>query len=236
MKTYVEEIQPNPEQPRQTFLRESIESMSRSLKSDGQLQPIILIQRANHLLIFDGECRWRSAKALGWKTIQAVIISEPSSLHRKALLTSLHREDLNPLDKAEAIVYELSTVTGLNVQDVPRILSTVIRRLNAQKQIQSIVDTITASAAEQEQALEILDLSESEKAVLRILLDLQLNPASIDANVFPMLTLPEDLKVAIRNGLKGVHALALHKLSAKNLGLSEDKAKSVRERTTHKVI
>lgn len=232
----LEQIQPNSEQPRQTFLPESIESMSRSLRSDGQLQPIILIQRANHLLIFDGERRWRSAKVLGWTTIQAVIIPEPLSLHRKALLTSLHREDLNHLDKAEAIVRELSTVTKLNVQDIPRILSTVIRRLNAQKRIQPIVDMITASATEQEQALEILDLNESEKAVLRTLLDLQLNPASIDANIFPILALPEDLKIAIRSGLKGVHALALHKLSAKNLGLPEEKAKLLREQTTHKVI
>lgn len=41
----IEQIEPNPEQPRQTFLPESIESMSRSLAEDGQLQPIILIQR-----------------------------------------------------------------------------------------------------------------------------------------------------------------------------------------------
>lgn len=87
------QIKPNPEQPRQTFLPESIESMSRSLAVDGQLEPIILIQRAN-LVIFDGERRWRSASALGWDTLQAVVIPEPVALHRKALLTSLHREDL----------------------------------------------------------------------------------------------------------------------------------------------
>nr|WP_242045769.1 MULTISPECIES: ParB/RepB/Spo0J family partition protein [unclassified Calothrix] len=194
----LEQIEPNPEQPRQTFLPESIESMSRSLSRDGQLQPIILIQRGNHLLIFDGERRWRSAKILGWPTIQAVIIPEPVTLHRKALLTSLHREDLNPLDKAEAIVREISTITGLDAQDIPRLLSTVIRRLNAQKRIKPVLELVTADIKEQEQELEILDISESEKAVLRVLLDLQLNPASIDANIFPMLSLAEDLKIARR--------------------------------------
>ncbi|MEH1823695.1 MAG: ParB/RepB/Spo0J family partition protein [Nostoc sp.] len=232
----IEQIEPNIEQPRQTFLTESLESMSRSLASDGQLQPVILIQRENHLLIFDGERRWRSAKALGWQTLEAVIIPEPTGLHRKALLTSLHREDLNPLDKAEAIARELSTIIGLELQDIPRILSTVIRRLNSQKRITSLVDLITADAKKQEQELESLDLSDSERAILSLLLDLQLNPASIDANIFPMLSLAEDLKLAIRGGLKGVHALALQKLSAKNLGLSEQKAKSIREETTHKVI
>ncbi|MCC5640688.1 ParB/RepB/Spo0J family partition protein [Nostoc sp. CHAB 5844] len=232
----IEQIQPNPEQPRQTFLTESIESMSRSLMSDGQLQPIILIQRDNHLLIFDGERRWRSAKALGWQTIQAVIIPEPASLHRKALLTSLHREDLNPLDKAEAIARELSTVTGLDSQDIPRILSTVVRRLNAQKRIKQVIELITSDATQQQQELEFLNLNESETAILKLLLDLQLNPASVDANIFPILTLPEDLKIAIRGGIKGVHAMALQKLSAKNLGLTEKKAQSIREKTTYKVI
>lgn len=232
----LEQIQPNPEQPRQTFLAESIESMSRSLISDGQLQPIILIQRDNHLLIFDGERRWRSAKALAWQTIQAVIIPEPASLHRKALLTSLHREDLNPLDKAEAIARELSTVTGLDLQDIPRILSTVVRRLNAQKRIKQVIELITSDAIQQYQELASLNLSEPETEILKLLLDLQLNPASVDANIFPMLALSEDLKIAIRGGLKGVHAMALQKLSAKNLGISEKKAQSIREKTTQKVI
>lgn len=139
-------------------------------------------------------------------------------------------------DKAEAIVREISTITGLDAQDIPRLLSTVIRRLNAQKRIKPVLELVTADIKEQEQELEILDISESEKAVLRVLLDLQLNPASIDANIFPMLSLAEDLKIAIRSGLKGVHAMALQKLSAKNLGLSEQKAQSIREKTTQKVI
>lgn len=232
----IEQIEPNPEQPRQTFLPESLESMSRSLLHDGQLEPIILMQREN-LVLFDGERRWRSAKALGWQNLQAVVIPEPAALHRKALLTSLHREDLNPLDKAEAIVRELVTNTGLESQDITRILSTVVRRLNAQKRMNTVVDLMTVTAREQQQGLATLGLSDSEQAVLGGLLDLQLNPASIDANIFPMLSLAPDLKAAIReSGLFGVHAIALQKLSAKNLGLSEEKAQSIRVNTTQIVI
>ncbi len=237
MSIPVEQIQRNPEQPRQTFLPESLESMSRSLATDGQLEPIILIGRGDSYLLFDGERRWRSAQRLGWQALQAVIISEPTDLHRKALLTSLHREDLNPLDKAEALVRELSASTGLEPLDIPRILSTAVRRLNAQKRMNSVVELMTVTPAEQQQGLANLGLSDSEQAVLAGLLDLQLNPASIDANIFPMLSLATDLKTAIReSGLFGVHALALQKLSAKNLGLSEKKAQAIRVETTHKVI
>jgi len=232
----LEKIQANPEQPRQTFLSESIESMSRSLVSDGQLEPIILIQR-EHLVIFDGERRWRSAKNLGWENLQAVIIPEPDALHRKALITSLHREDLNPLDKAEAIVRELAINTGLEPQDIPRILSTVVRRLNAQKRMNSVVGLITVTPEEQQQGLAILDLDEREAAIFTVLLDLQLNPASIDANIFPMLSLAEDLKAVIRSsGLKGVHAIALQKLSTKNLGVPELEAEEIRINVTQKVL
>lgn len=230
------QIEPNPEQPRQTFLTESIDSMCRSLKSDGQLEPIILIQRED-LVIFDGERRWRSAKALGWESLQAVVIPEPIALHRKALITSLHREDLNPLDKAEAIVRELSDQAGLDAVSIPRILSTVVRRLNKQGRMNQVVELMTATELEQQESLTAMGLDEKEQAVLALLLDLQLNPASIDANIFPMLSLAADLKTAIRtSGLKGVHAMCLQKLSAKNLGKTEKKAQSIRLKTTQKVI
>lgn len=236
LSIFLEQIQRNPEQPRQTFLPESLESMSRSLQSDGQLEPIILVQRES-LVLFDGERRWRSAKALGWQSLQAVIIPEPAALHRKALLTSLHREDLNPLDKAEAIVRELTTNTDLESQDIPRILSTTVRRLNAQKRMNQVAELMTATPEEQQQGLAFMELDDREQAVLGLLLDLQLNPASIDANIFPMLSLAPDLKAAIReSGLFGVHAMALQKLSAKNLGKTESEAQSIRVNTTQRVI
>lgn len=236
MSVSIQEIQPNPEQPRQTFLSESIESMSRSLANDGQLEPVILIQRGD-LVLFDGERRWRSAKALGWQSLQAVIIPEPTALHRKALLTSLHREDLNPLDKAEAIVRELATNTDIESDHIPRILSTVVRRLNTQKRMSFVVELMATTEEAQQQGLASMDLDKREQAVLGLLLNLQLNPASIDANIFPMLSLAPDLKAAIReSGLFGVQAMALSKLNAKNLGKTEEEAQLIRVNTTQKAI
>lgn len=235
----IEQIQLNPEQPRQTFSTASIESMCRSLKKEGQLQPIILIQRENSYLLFDGERRWRSAQKIGWKMLQAVVIPEtnPVELHRRALLTSLHREDLNPLDKAEAILREVTTQTGIKAKDIPRILATAVRRLKAQQRMNQVVELMIATTDKQKRGLASLGLETQEQDVLFELLDLQLNPASIDTNIFPMLSLADDLKAAIReSGLFGVHALALSKLSAKNLGQTEAKVKSIRVRTTQKVI
>jgi ParB family chromosome partitioning protein len=92
----IAQICPNPSQPRQTFLEESVQSMAHSLLRDGQLQPIILIEQDEQYLLFDGERRWRGARELGWETLKSVIIPKPEALHRQALLTSLHREDPQP--------------------------------------------------------------------------------------------------------------------------------------------
>ena len=234
----ISKIIQNPDQPRRTFLNESIVAMAQSLASDGQLSPIIVIaQQDEKHLLFDGERRWRAAKDIGWSTIKAVTMDAPKDLHRKALLTSLHREDLNPLDKAEAIIKEISLNAGLKADDIARVLSTVIRRLNKQKRLSEIMANLSSDSSSKNEELDDKYVNESEHTILKILLELQLNPASVDANLLPMLGLADDLKDAIRNlGLKGVHAIALQKLSAKNLNLSQAKSKRLREDLTKKVI
>jgi len=211
--------------------------MAYSLLRDGQLQPVILLEQGEQYLLFDGERRWRGARELGWEALKAVIIPKPEALHRQALLTTLHREDLNPLDKAEAIVLEIANTTQLKSEEIVRILSAVIRRLTKQGKLTELSGVVTASQASQEELIGTLNLSESEQAIISELLVLQLNPASIDANIFPMLTLLPDLKTAIlKQGLKGSQALVLQQLSAKNLEVKPKKADSLRQQATTKVI
>ncbi|CCQ68005.1 MAG: ParB/RepB/Spo0J family partition protein [Crocosphaera sp.] len=234
----IELIKPNPEQPRKTILPESIEAMAISLAKEGQLSPIILIESVeNDYLIFDGERRWRGGKKNQWQHIESVIIKKPQDLHRKALLTSLHREDLNSLDKAEAILLEIASKTSTQEQDIPRILSRTIRRFNKKKEISLITELLSSDYHQCEIGLEKLELKAEEKAILLVLLDLQLNPASIDANIFPMLSLSKDLKQAIREkGLNGSQAMALQTLNPKNLGLSSQESNKIRKKTTQQVL
>jgi hypothetical protein len=70
------------------------------------------------------------------------------------LLTTLHREDLNPLDKAEALLKEITEETGIAAADVPRLLSTVVRRLDYQKRMKQVSDLATCPEGEQEERLE----------------------------------------------------------------------------------
>lgn len=234
----IEQIDRNVEQPRQTFTQESIEMLALSLESDGQQEPIILIEQLNgRYLLFDGERRWRSAKLLNWETIKAVVIPYPAALHRRVLLANLHREDLNPLDTAEALIKEITSNSDLNGDEIPKILRTGVRRLERQGTITKVSTLVIAPIEQQQQELATLGLSEAERIVFQVLLSLQLNPASVNTNIFPMMGLSVDLKQAIREqGLGGMQAKALQQLSSKKLGLSEAAARKVRSRVTKQVL
>ncbi len=236
-------VSPNPDQPRQTFTEESIQAIAQSLHSDGQQEPIILMeQEPNRYLLFDGERRWRGARRLGWQTLKAVVIPEPELLHRRVLLANLHRENLNALDTAEALVREISHQVSLKEADIPRLLRTTVRRLERHGHLPTLGDLVLASSEQQRESIDRFELDATEKNVLQILLGLQLNPASVSANIFPMLGLLDDLKQAIREqGLGGMHALALQRLSAKNLldknpNIQKDVIKRARARLLKQVI
>ena len=233
----VEFICPNPHQPRQTITSESIQTIARSLEKDGQITPLILILQGEQYLIWDGQRRWEAAKLLGWKTLQAVTAPMPKDLHRKTLLTFIHHEDLNPLDKAEAIVKEIAESTGITAEEIPTVLSTVLRRLERGQQTNQLTSLVAVTPEDQQQGLQQLGVSETETNLLLSLLDLGLNPSSVKANLLSMLALPTDLKQAIRErGLKGAHALALAGLSAKTLKILERQATKERLSATQQVI
>ncbi len=230
-------IDPNPHQPRQTITSDSIEAKKRLLKKHGQISSIILLPQDNgRYLLLDGQLRWEAAKHLGWSTIRAVVTNPPQDINQFSLLTFLGFEDLNPLDKAEAIFTELSKATGLMLSEVSTLLATVLKRTEREKKTKELSKLVNVSTEEQIKGLEKLGFRETEKNILLILLELGLNPSSVKANLMPMLSLPQDLKEAIRQqGLKGAHALALTTISAKTLDVSEKKAKKERVAATVKV-
>jgi len=237
LEVKVELIFPNLHQPRQTITSESIQTIARSLEKDGQITPLIIIPQGEGYVLWDGQRRWEAAKLLDWKTVRAVTAPMPQDLHRKALLTFIHHEDLNPLDKAEAIIKEVANSTEIGAAEIPTVLSTVLRRLERQQQANQLTSLVTVTPEAQQQGLKSLGVNEIEERLLLSFLDLALNPSSVKANLIPMLSLPPDLKAAIREqGLKGAHALALAVLSAKTLKVSERQATKERIEATQRVI
>jgi ParB family chromosome partitioning protein len=97
-------IAPNPRQPRSAFGDETLEALARSIREVGVLQPVV-VRRTDEggYALVAGERRLRAAKVAGLATIPAVIReSDDAESLREALIENLHREDLAPLELAEA--------------------------------------------------------------------------------------------------------------------------------------
>lgn len=231
-------IDPNLSQPRQTITPESIQAKVRLLKKHGQITSVILVPQGNgRYMLLDGQLRWEAAKVLEWETIRAVIVNPPDDLDQSSLITFLGFEDLNPLDKAEAIFAELVKETSLDLDLISRAIATIIKRIERDKKNKEFANLIGASTEEQLEGLESLGVTGEEQKIFSILLEFGLNPNSVKSNLLPMLSLPIDLKDAIRqHGLKGAHALALSRLSAKALDITEKKATLERTKLTQKVV
>jgi ParB family transcriptional regulator, chromosome partitioning protein len=99
----VEEIEPNPNQPRKSFDSRALDELATSIKSSGVIQPVIVRRQASGYQLVAGERRWRAAKQAGVQRVPAIVreVTDAESLEL-ALVENLLREDLNPMEEAEA--------------------------------------------------------------------------------------------------------------------------------------
>jgi ParB family transcriptional regulator, chromosome partitioning protein len=100
----VDQISPNPRQPRQVFDEEAHAELAHSIRELGLLQPIVVRQVSSERFeLVMGERRWRAARTAGLTEIPAIVRStEDDHLLLEALLENLHRTQLNPLEEAAA--------------------------------------------------------------------------------------------------------------------------------------
>lgn len=97
------EIRVNPLQPRKSFDEEKIKALSESIENDGVLQPVVVRQKGDRYELIMGERRLQAARLAGVPTIPAVVRSaEDVDSLRLALVENLQRENLNPIEVAEA--------------------------------------------------------------------------------------------------------------------------------------
>jgi ParB family transcriptional regulator, chromosome partitioning protein len=100
----VDDVVPNPKQPRQVFDDEALEELSHSVREFGLLQPIVVRENGtgSYELIM-GERRLRAARAAGLDTVPAIVRdTTDDAMLRDALLENIHRVQLNPLEEAAA--------------------------------------------------------------------------------------------------------------------------------------
>jgi len=105
----IDMIETNKDQPRKTFPQEGMDQLERSIKHQGLIQPITVVAEPDGRFgLVAGERRFRACCNLGWSEIPVTILSEEkfrsgkTTLEEVAIAENLHREDLTPLEEAQA--------------------------------------------------------------------------------------------------------------------------------------
>ncbi|MCI7402186.1 MAG: ParB/RepB/Spo0J family partition protein [Christensenella sp.] len=97
------DIIPNPNQPRKNFNSESIKELSKSIKANGVIQPILVVKSNDKYVIVAGERRYRASKLVGLTRIPAIVKDlTKKQIDEIALIENIQREDLNPIEEAKA--------------------------------------------------------------------------------------------------------------------------------------
>lgn len=146
MEITISEIVPNPYQPRKLFKTEGLNELADSIKEYGLLQPILVYREEDNYVLIAGERRLRASKILGLEKIKAIIAEiDLNQLREVALIENIQREDLNPIDLANAYnelikVYHLTHAeVAQKVQKSRSQISNTLRLLELCDDVQSML-------------------------------------------------------------------------------------------------
>jgi len=99
----VDQIAVNPSQPRRQFNEDSLQQLSESIRANGLIQPVVVTAAAAGYELIAGERRLRAARLAGLADIPVIVRQvDAAAQARLALVENIHREDLNPIDRAES--------------------------------------------------------------------------------------------------------------------------------------
>jgi ParB family chromosome partitioning protein len=209
----INQISPNPRQPRTVFDETALNELIASIKSIGILQPPVVRKVAeNKYELIMGERRFRAAKAAGLTSIPVIIRQTPDNeLLREALIENIHRSNLNPLEEGAAYS-QLLTDFGCTHDELALklgrsrpLISNTIRLLNLPDSVQRKVAAGVISAGHARALLGLTDAAEIEKLASRIVAE-GLSVRSIEEIIA---TLKPASKTAKKSATKGVSGAGL---------------------------
>ena len=167
----VGDIDPNPDQPRQSFSEESITQLAQSIRDQGVLQPLLVTPAGSRWRLIAGERRWRAAREAGLETVPCLVreLTLPQQME-VALTENLQREDLNPVETALGI-RALMDQCGYTQEEAARrlaksrpVVANLLRILSLPEDVIDLVRAGTLSAGHA-RVLAGLDSPEEQRAL-----------------------------------------------------------------------
>jgi ParB family chromosome partitioning protein len=177
LRLEVSKIRPNPRQPRRTFDDAGLDELASSMRKEGLLQPVVVRPIADgRFELIAGERRWRAAQRAGIHQIPAVVRDVPDEkLLELALIENLQREELNPIEEAEAyriLVDDLQLTQNEVAERVGKQRTTVanaLRLLNLPELVKDMVRGRRLSMGHARALLALEDASEIESLARRVI-------------------------------------------------------------------
>lgn len=171
----ITKIEPNREQPRKNFDEEALQELADSIKQFGLLQPILVQDRDTYYEIIAGERRWRAAKLAGLKEVPVIIRNyTEQEIVEISLIENIQREDLNPIEEAQAFK-RLLTEFNLKQEEVAERVSksrtavtNSMRLLKLCDEVQQMIIDDTISTGHARALITIEDAEQQRKIAEKI--------------------------------------------------------------------
>jgi ParB family chromosome partitioning protein len=217
----VDQITPNPHQPRREMNDAGLNELAASLKSTGLIQPIIVRQIEQGYQLIAGERRLRAAKLAGLKSIPAIIRSVDNFTQAQmALIENIQREDLNAIDRAQAY-RNLADQLGLTQQELAARLgedrssiANFLRLLDLAEPVQNLVRDRQLSLGHAKLLAGVADILEQQR-LAELCISQELSVRNLER-----LLSGEKAEASTRNGASiSPHLADLEKTIARQLGM-----------------
>ncbi len=164
----LDQISPNRYQPRKNFDETSLDELARSVREHGIVQPLVVTRAGDHFELVAGERRYRAARKAGLATVPVVVkemMREGEAL-QIALIENIQREDLNPIEEANAY-HQLHEDFGLTQEEISRRVgkerSTVANFLRLLKLPESVKKLLAGGQLSMGHARALLSLDSAKK-------------------------------------------------------------------------
>lgn len=175
----LELIHPSPFQPRTHFDEEALRSLADSIRAQGLIQPVVLRRRSGEYELIAGERRWRAAQRAGLQQIPAIVRDiDDHQAAALALIENLQREDLDPIEQAEAMrrlikEFEMTHQQVADILGVSRpVVSNALRLLDLADPVRKLLEDRRLDAGHA-RALAVLPMAQqlllAEKIVAKAL-------------------------------------------------------------------
>ena len=163
----ISQVEPRPSQPRVLFDESALRELADSIGQRGVLQPILVVPKDGHYEIAAGERRWRAAKMAGLTKIPVIVreLSE-QELTEVALIENIQREDLNPIEEAQAyrqLMTDFSLKQEELAEKVSKSRSAVANSLRLLKLDERVQAMVMDGSLSEGHARALLGLSDKKK-------------------------------------------------------------------------